>query len=762
MNRYWPLFSKFRRFHNRHCDLHISRRNDIASCQGTNVGEIAFCGRQYSSVGVEQIPENNQDIHSDGMYEYPRNLNDLHTPGDSGLRAASVNYKQNTGHFQHHSSPTSHYVTNEWTSPQNLGHHRVDTTAFQQTSNHQTLSTGQYQQSPSNMYMENGVKNPTGNYQQQHVDGRSSWNSHHQPDAGGYRNTNLGPHQQNFNGSHHPVTPNTLPQPQASAAPHNIGNGVANPPGSYQQEHMDSSSSWNSHHQANPGGYRNTNLGPHQRNFNGSHSPMTPDTLPQPQVNTTPHNMGNGVANPTGNNQEERVDSRSSWNANHQTNAGGYRNTNLGPHQQNFNGSHSPKTPSTLPQPQVSATPHWQSVESDEFDDVEGTLEELDVFCEDWDLEHAVKSMRKLSKKGVYIDMPRYLILIDACGKAKALKEAQDVHQNLIKFASPVKVSIFNKILEMYGKCGSMDDAYYTFNNMSERNLTSWDTMITWYAKNGLGEDAIDMFTKFKEAGLKPDGQIFLGIFDACGVLNDVTEGLLHFDSMTKIHSITPTMDHYASIVHMFGSAGDLEGALEFIEKMPVEPSVSVWESLMNIARVQGNIEMGDRCAEIVKQLDPDRLSKELKDGLLPVNVSDTPKKKVKKHNPLAQTKHEYRAGDRSHPENDKIYTVLRGIKESVKEAGYVAETKFVLHDIDHEGKEEAIMAHSERLACTYALLTNPARMPLRIIKNLRVCGDCHNYFKIISKLVGREVIMRDAKRFHHFKDGKCSCNDYW
>ncbi|RVW54031.1 Pentatricopeptide repeat-containing protein, mitochondrial [Vitis vinifera] len=97
-----------------------------------------------------------------------------------------------------------------------------------------------------------------------------------------------------------------------------------------------------------------------------------------------------------------------------------------------------------------------------------------------------------------------------------------------------------------------------------------------------------------------------------------------------------------------------------------------------------------------------------------------------------------------------------------MKEAGYVPETRFVLHDIDQEGKEEALLAHSERLAVAYGLLSSPARSPIRVIKNLRVCGDCHTALKIISKLVGRELIIRDAKRFHHFKDGLCSCRDYW
>ncbi|KAL2896170.1 hypothetical protein RDABS01_037954 [Bienertia sinuspersici] len=605
--------------------------------------ERSFCSRQYSSLGVNMIPASNDEFRSDELYEVPQNFNDFHTRGESNPRVGSVNFRQNTGHFQHQSSQTSHYATNERNSSPNFGHRTTDktvvnlrhtgysnggaNTAFQQINNHQTLNTGQCMQNSNSMY---------------------------------------------------------------------VGNGVAYPPAGNQQGHVHSGSNFNVYQQANTSvSHQNVRLEPHQQYFNG------------------------------------------------------------------FQNSH----PNLHPQPQVHGTFHGQSDVNDEFDadnDVEGTLEELDNFCKQWDLERAVKSMRKLSKRGVFIDIPHYFVLIDACGTAKALKEAQEVHQHLIRFSSPVNVSVLNKILEMYGKCGSMEDAYNTFNTMRERNLTSWDTMITWYAKNGLGEDSIDMFTKFKEAGLKPDGPMFLGVFDACGVLGDVTEGLLHFDSMTKIYGITPTMAHYASIVHMFGSAGDLEGALEFIEKMPIGPNVSVWESLMNVARVQGNVEIGDRCAEIVEQMDPTRLSKELKDGLLPINDSDVPKKKVKKYNPLEHTKHEYRAGDRSHPENDKIYTVLRGMKEAVKEAGYIPETKFVLHDIDPESKEEAIMAHSERLACTYALITSGARMPLRIIKNLRVCGDCHNYFKIISSLVGREIVMRDAKRFHHFRDGKCSCNDYW
>ncbi|KAI4317854.1 hypothetical protein L6164_025685 [Bauhinia variegata] len=215
----------------------------------------------------------------------------------------------------------------------------------------------------------------------------------------------------------------------------------------------------------------------------------------------------------------------------------------------------------------------------------------------------------------------------------------------------------------------------------------------------------------------------------------------------------------------MFGSVGHLDEAFEFIEKMPIEPSVDVWETLMNLCRVHGHLELGDRCAELVEQLDPSRLIEQSKAGLLPIKPSDLVQEKEKKNQNLLEVRsrvHEYRAGDTSHPETDKIYALLRCLRSQMKEAGYIPETKFVLHDIDQESKEEALLSHSERLAVGYGLISSAARSPIRVIKNLRFCGDCHNALKIVSKLVGRELIIRDAKRFHHFRDGVCSCRDYW
>ncbi|GKV36045.1 hypothetical protein SLEP1_g44223 [Rubroshorea leprosula] len=395
------------------------------------------------------------------------------------------------------------------------------------------------------------------------------------------------------------------------------------------------------------------------------------------------------------------------------------------------------------------------------------SLKALDGFCEEGNVEKAVEVLGLLENQGVHVDLPRILGLMRVCGKEKALKEAKAIHEYVLRTLSPLKVSTYNRILEMYSKCDSMNDAFEVFDKMPSRNLTSWDTMITWLAKNGLGEDALDLFMQFKKAGLKPDGQMFLGVFSACGILGDINEGMLHFESMSKDYGIIPSMEHYVSVVEMLGSPGYLNEALEFIEEMPFEPSVDVWETLMNLCRVHGHLELGDRCAELVEQLDPSRLSEQSKVGLIPVKASDLANKEKKKLSSenLLEVKsrvHEYRAGDRSHPESDKIYALLRCLKEQMKEFGYIPETRFVLHDIDQEGKEEALLGHSERLAVVHGLMTTAARSPIRVIKNLRFCGDCHTSMKIISKIVGRQLIMRDAKRFHHFQDGLCSCKDYW
>lgn len=168
----------------------------------------------------------------------------------------------------------------------------------------------------------------------------------------------------------------------------------------------------------------------------------------------------------------------------------------------------------------------------------------------------------------------------------------------------------------------------------------------------------------------------------------------------------------------------------------------------MNYARIHGDIDLEDHAEELMVGLDPSKA--------ITNRIPTPPPKRQSAINMLEGRNRviEFR--------NPTLYKDDEKLREAMKQQAYVPDTRYVLHDIDQEAKEQALLYHSERLAIAYGLISTPARTPLRIIKNLRVCGDCHNAIKIMSRIVGRELIVRDNKRFHHFKEGKCSCGDYW
>lgn len=129
----------------------------------------------------------------------------------------------------------------------------------------------------------------------------------------------------------------------------------------------------------------------------------------------------------------------------------------------------------------------------------------------------------------------------------------------------------------------------------------------------------------------------------------------------------------------------------------------------------------------------------------------------------LKGTVHQFVAGDSSHPAAESIYTKLKEITERLKTLyGYLPNTKEVFFDVEDEEKERTLSVHSEKLAIAYGLLHPSSESTIRVTKNLRVCRDCHDFTKIVSKAYDTDIIVRDRNRFHSFQQGSCSCNDYW
>lgn len=319
-------------------------------------------------------------------------------------------------------------------------------------------------------------------------------------------------------------------------------------------------------------------------------------------------------------------------------------------------------------------------------------------------------------------------------------------------FGRNVELNI--KVVEMYVNCGNMKSARKMFDRLRERSLGLWHLMIDGYAKNGEGNNGLVLFERMRNIGvLSPNGETFLAVLSSCACERAVKEGFLYFEMMQNDYGILPGIEHYLGVIDILGQAGHLVEALEFIEDMPIEPTIEVWEAVLNFARVHGDIELEDRAEELLVELESSKATADKTPTPLPKRNCEFNMLEGKNKVSELRSTNPYREGA-----NEKF----KGLNGQMRDAGYVPDTRYVLHDIDEEAKEQALMYHSERLAIAYGLISTPARTTLRIIKNLRICGDCHNAIKIMSKIVGRELIVRDNKRFHHFRDGKCSCGDYW
>ncbi|GKV14044.1 hypothetical protein SLEP1_g24971 [Rubroshorea leprosula] len=367
--------------------------------------------------------------------------------------------------------------------------------------------------------------------------------------------------------------------------------------------------------------------------------------------------------------------------------------------------------------------------------------------------EGKVKEVLEYMGQGVSADYGVFSALLDFFGEVRSLEDTKRVHGCLRRSPFISDSQLNNKLIDLYVKCGSIRDARKVFDKMPERSMNLWHLMINGYAANGQGNDGLLLFDKMTKGGLRPDKETFQAVFAACASAVAVKEGLMHFKSMKDEYGIFPEIEHYLGIIDVYGRAGHLNEAEEFIQQMPFEPMVEVWEALRNFARIHGDIDLEDRLEELLVDNDPSKST----DNKLPA----PPRKKHPATNMIEEKNRvfEYRC---TIPYKEEAYGKLKGLNGQLREAGYVPDTRYVLHDIDQEAKEQALQYHSERLAIAYGLISTPARTTLRIMKNLRICGDCHNAIKIMSKIVGRELIVRDNKRFHHFKEGKCSCGDYW
>ncbi|GAB2249395.1 hypothetical protein Droror1_Dr00012754 [Drosera rotundifolia] len=390
--------------------------------------------------------------------------------------------------------------------------------------------------------------------------------------------------------------------------------------------------------------------------------------------------------------------------------------------------------------------------------------------------EEALGLFREVLQEGLEVNDFTLTSVVQVCGCGTMFELGRQVHGLIVKLSYDSSCFVGSSLVSLYSKCGVVEDAYRVFDEVGVKNLGMWNAMMIACAQHAHTRKVLELFDLMGEVGINPNFITFLCMLYTCSHAGLVDEGKCYFDLMKK-HGIEPEHQHYASLVDLLGRAGKLQEALKVINDMPIGPTESVWGALLTGCRLHKDTDLASYVADKIFKLGPvgSGMYMLLSNAYSAAGRFEEAAKArkmlrdrgVNKETGLSWVEegtqiHTFSAGEKRHPKCEQIYQKLEELGEEMERAGYVADTSFVLQRVDDHEKNQAIKYHSERLAVAFGLITFPPERPIRVMKNLCMCGDCHSAIKFMSKCTGRVIIVRDYTRFHRFEDGKCSCNDYW
>ncbi|KAJ7551279.1 hypothetical protein O6H91_06G008200 [Diphasiastrum complanatum] len=386
---------------------------------------------------------------------------------------------------------------------------------------------------------------------------------------------------------------------------------------------------------------------------------------------------------------------------------------------------------------------------------------------------HLFEQMQKDMKP----DKVTFLNVLDAYGNLSALRYGKHIHSLIEAGKLQTDLTIGNALISMYAKCGSVENARKVFDSMIERDVISWNTMIAAYGQHGYGEEALQLFRSMQKSHVLPSKITFVNILSACSHAGLLDEGHKIFSSMSADYGLPPALEHYGCMVDLLGRLGQLDEAENILKQMPFPADSLVYMTLLGACRLHGDVERGKRVAEHLFQIDARKSAPYVVlsniyaatgrwDDVYRVRqkmIDRGVKKEPGCSSIVVKNRvHDFVVGKSSHPRFRDIFVELETLTRKMKRLGYVPDTQLVLHDIEGEQKEHLLSHHSEKLAVTFGIINTPPQTPIQVVKNLRVCEDCHNAVKFISVITRREIVLRDTHRFHRFKDGMCSCGNFW
>uniref|UniRef100_J3NCB5 Pentatricopeptide repeat-containing protein n=2 Tax=Oryza brachyantha TaxID=4533 RepID=J3NCB5_ORYBR len=305
--------------------------------------------------------------------------------------------------------------------------------------------------------------------------------------------------------------------------------------------------------------------------------------------------------------------------------------------------------------------------------------------------EEAVRLFMEMIAEGVDPVDATLVSVLSACAQLGCLDLGRWIYVRYIASNKiELTINLGNACIDMFAKCGDVGQASRLFDEMTERNVVSWNTMIMAHAVHGQSEEAIRLFEQLKGANVEPDGITFLGLLSSCSHRGLVSEGRRYFKEMKMFYRIEPRVEHYACMIDLLGKVGLLEEAFEVARGMPMEADEAGWGALLNACRMHGNLEIGACVADKLVELDPSdsgiyvlmsqiyaSKSKWDQVKMLRMMMRD---RAVKKNPGCSSIEvegrfHDFLVADVSHARSEDIYAALKNIYFHLKQEGYVPPT---------------------------------------------------------------------------------------
>ncbi|KAK6918238.1 Pentatricopeptide repeat [Dillenia turbinata] len=378
--------------------------------------------------------------------------------------------------------------------------------------------------------------------------------------------------------------------------------------------------------------------------------------------------------------------------------------------------------------------------------------------------EEVLIMLRQMQAAGYKPNSNSISTLIQAISKLGYLKVGKEIFGYVIRNRLDCDVYVGTSLLDMYVKNGDLNNAQAIFDNMDNKNIIAWNSLISGYAYKGQFEDAVKLLNQMEKEGIRPNLVTFNGLIYGYSIWGHIKEASSMIDQ-AKSSGLAPNVVSWTALISGCSQSGRYKDALKFFLQMQregINPNSATISSLVQACAGQSWLQKGAEihCLSMRNGL--------IEDVVIATALLDMYSKSGVKIRDawswihVHRTVHVFSTKQKPHMDEGEIYFELYHLVSELKKLGYVPDVGCVYQDISDAEKEKILLSHTEKLAITYGLMKTKTGEPLRVIKNAKICSDCHNAAKYITLVRNREIFLRDGIRFHHFREGKCSCNDCW